>query len=431
MQFTNVFVILFLVGTVVDFVINQLLEFIDYRSRIKNGTKVPEILKDYLDEPKLKETCEYKNAKYKAWIPNTVCALILSLALLFSGFYVWLFNLLWNWSSNAYVTVILFTILGELPASVLSIPFELYHEFGIEKKFGFSTMTFKLWIIDQIKELIVSVVLIAILLSVAVFLILHANNWWWILLSAFYIVFSVIVNIAYPLWIAPLFNKFTPLPEGDLKNRLVGIMEKTGFKADGIFVMDASKRSRHSNAYFTGFGKSKRVVLYDTLVEQMSGEEVEAVMGHELGHYKKHHIIKKLIISIPVMVACLFVVSIIVKNPAIYEGFGFTVQTAVNNAGKQIVSPYMQYVGFFFTAIVFSGYGVIVSLISNTASRKDEFEADMFSAKLCGNGKALSTALIKLNKENLSEVNPPKVYTVFNYNHPPLLERIDAIKDVK
>ena len=305
----------------------------------------------------------------------------------------------------------LFLILGGIPGALLSLPFALYSEFGIEKHFGFSNMTLGMWI---------NMLIMIPLLLAMIGLFKYASDWWWILLGCIYFAFSIGISIIYPIFIAPIFNKFTPLEEGELKTRLEELLKKCGFKASGLFVMDASRRSGHSNAYFTGFGKSKRVVLYDTLIEQLSVDEIEAVLGHELGHYKHHHILKKMILMIPAVFVVLFVISMLVKLPSLYSGFGFV--------DVEVVPYQMMFIGIFLMSLVFGEWGILLNPIMNFMSRRDEFQADAFAKKICGTGEPLCTALIKLNKENLSEIQVPKIYSVFNYNHPPLLERIAALR---
>lgn len=430
MNYSNIFVILFLVGTGIHFALNQVLELIDYRARKLHGKEVPPELADHIDSARLEKTCAYENEKYFLWIPHNVLSLVLTLALVMSGYYVMVYEWLWGATHNVYVTALLFMLFASLPSTVLDLPFELYREFVIEKKFGFSTMTFKLWLADQAKELFVSLLLIVPLICIMVALLDSIAGWWWILLGVVYVLFSFGISFLYPTLIAPLFNKFTPVADGELKTRVENLMERTGFKASGVFMMDASKRSKHSNAYFTGIGKSKRIVLYDTLCEQLTVDEIEAVLGHELGHYKKHHVLKRMLVMIPLIFIALFVVSLLVSLPSLYSGFGFTPQTMLYASGTERVLPFMQFIGVFLMGIVFEGYSDWTDLISNASSRRDEFAADHFAAELCGSGKPLSTALIKLNKENLSEMTPPKIYSVFNYNHPPLLERIKAVSDV-
>lgn len=420
MDLSNVFVIVFLVGTGFSFFLNFMLERMDFSFRKKHGREIPEEIKDYVDAETLDKTCQYEDAKYNLWFPSAFLEVVLSLYLVWVGFYPAVFKWIYHWTQNSFFAAFLFLVLVSIPGAILSVPFALYSEFGIEKHFGFSKMTIGMWIMDSIKSLALSLVISLPLLGIMIALFKYASDWWWILLGCVYVAFSLAISVIYPLFIAPIFNKFTPLEEGELKTRLEKLLEKCGFKASGLFVMDASKRSGHSNAYFTGFGKSKRVVLYDTLIEQLSIDEIEAVLGHELGHYKHHHIIKRMCFMIPMIFVVLFVISFLVKFPYLYKGFGF-------DAGEKV--PFqMMFVGVFLLSMVFEGYSDFAGLISNSFSRKDEFQADAFSKKICGTEEPLVTALIKLNKENLSEIQVPKIYSAFNYNHPPLLERINALR---
>ena len=420
MDFSNIFVLIFLGGTVFSFLLDMILERIDFSFRKKHGREIPEILSEQVDFQTLDKTCRYEDAKYNLWIPSIILEVLLSLYLVFCGFYPALFAWIWSWTNNSFFAAMLFLILGGIPGALLSLPFALYSEFGIEKHFGFSNMTFGMWLGDEIKEFFINLVIMAPLLLAMTALFKYASDWWWILLGCVYFVFSIAISVIYPIFIAPIFNKFTPLEEGELKTRLEELLKKCGFKANGLFVMDASRRSGHSNAYFTGFGKSKRVVLYDTLIEQLTTDEIEAVLGHELGHYKHHHILKKMLFMIPAVFVALFVISLLVKLPALYTGFGFIIEETV---------PYqMMFIGVFLMSLVFGEWASVFSPILNFLSRRDEFQADAFAKNICGTGEPLCTALIKLNKENLSEIQVPKIYSVFNYNHPPLLERISALR---
>lgn len=419
MNFSNVFVIIFLGGTAFSVLLNFFLERIDFTFRQKHGREIPEKVKDFVDSSTLDKTCRYEDAKYFLWIPSVLLDTGLSLYLVWCGFYPAVFNRVWTWTGNSFWAAFFFLVIVSVPGAILSVPFALYSEFGIEKHFGFSNMTLSMWIMDTLKSLFLSLVIGLPLLGAMIALFKYVPEFWWVLLGCVYVAFSILISIIYPIFIAPLFNKFTPLEDGELKTRLESLLEKCGFKASGLFVMDASKRSGHSNAYFTGFGKSKRVVLYDTLIKQLSIDEIEAVLGHELGHYKHHHIVKRMCVMIPLIFAVLFVVSFLVKLPYLYEGFGFV-------TGGEV--PFqMMFAGVFLLGIVFEGFSDLSDLVSNFFSRKDEFQADAFSKKICGTGAPLISALIKLDKENLSEIQVPKIYSAFNYNHPPLLERINAL----
>lgn len=434
-NFSNPFVLIFLIGTIASFLIHHFLEFIDYKARKKNGGTLPKELQEIpaanvFDQEKLKKISEYENAKYFAWIPSSVCNLVLDFALILFGFYPFIFDKICSISGfpssigSCFVCFFLFMIISSIPGEILSIPFSLYREFVVEKKFGFSKMTFKLWIIDYLKEGILSIILSALLTIVASIFFVKCPSSWWFILAAVLICFTFIMQIIYPKFIAPLFNKFSPLEEGELKEKLSVLLQKTGFVSDGIFIMDASKRSGHSNAYFTGFGKSKRIVLFDTLTKTLTADELVAVLGHELGHFKLKHILKRLIFTIPLEFVLLFALYKLAQFTDLYTGFGFANITAQNVSS-------VQFIGLFLAILIYGSISEIISPITNIFSRKDEYEADKFSVEHCNNKEDLISALIKLNSDNLSELLPPKLYVFWNFSHPTLIERIAALKKIK
>ena len=434
-NFSNPFVLIFLIGTIASFLIHHFLEFIDYKARKKNGGTLPKELQEIpaanvFDQEKLKKISEYENAKYFAWIPSSVCNLVLDFALIIFGFYPFIFDkicLISGFPSSigsCFVCFFLFMIISSIPGEILSIPFSLYREFVVEKRFGFSKMTFKLWIIDNLKEGILSIILSALLTIVASIFFVKCPSSWWFILAAVLICFTFIMQIIYPKFIAPLFNKFSPLEEGELKEKLSDLLQKTGFVSDGIFIMDASKRSGHSNAYFTGFGKSKRIVLFDTLTKTLTADELVAVLGHELGHFKLKHILKRLIFTIPLEFVLLFALYKLAQFTDLYTGFGFANITAQNVSS-------VQFIGLFLAILIYGSISEIISPITNIFSRKDEYEADKFSVEHCNNKEDLISALIKLNSDNLSELLPPKLYVFWNFSHPTLIERIAALKKNK
>ena len=434
-NFSNPFVLIFLIGTIASFLIHHFLEFIDYKARKKNGGTLPKELQEIpaanvFDQEKLKKISEYENAKYFAWIPSSVCNLVLDFALIIFGFYPFIFDkicLISGFPSSigsCFVCFFLFMIISSVPGEFLSIPFSLYREFVVEKRFGFSKMTFKLWIIDNLKEGILSIILSALLTIVASIFFVKCPSSWWFILAAVLICFTFIMQIIYPKFIAPLFNKFSPLEEGELKEKLSDLLQKTGFVSDGIFIMDASKRSGHSNAYFTGFGKSKRIVLFDTLTKTLTADELVAVLGHELGHFKLKHILKRLIFTIPLEFVLLFALYKLAQFTDLYTGFGFANITAQNVSS-------VQFIGLFLAILIYGSISEIISPITNIFSRKDEYAADKFSLEHCNNKEELIYALIKLNSDNLSELLPPKLYVFWNFSHPTLIERIAALKKIK
>lgn len=415
----NLFLLIFLIGSAVDFAIDSVLEFIDYRHRKLHGREIPEEVTGSLSNEDIDKTISYENTKFFTWIPHHIISFALSVTLVLLGFYGFVFEKIYSCIQEPLPVLILYSVILSIPSTIISLPFELYNEFVVEKKFGFSTMTFPQWILDQIKGLLVSAVIGIPLLAAAIQVITKAQDWWWLMLGGIMVLFSLGISFIYPTIIAPLFNKFTPVENEEIKSRIENLFSKTGFKSSGIFIMDASKRSRHSNAYFTGFGKNKRIVLYDTLVNQLSAEEIEAVLGHELGHCRKHHITKRMCISIPMTFAVLFLASRFIHMDLLYQAFGFTITE---------IPVFVQLIGISLLFEVFGGFRIITNLISNCSSRKDEFEADRFSREVCGSPEPLISSLIKLNKENSSQINVSKVYSMFNYNHPPLLERIRALR---
>lgn len=428
---SNLFIIVFLTGTVVSFLINQLLEFLDWRAERKSGGKLPPELADIpaascFNTEKLANISAYKSEKYKTFIPSSITGLAVTLCLVWFGFYPWLYQIICGWTgqpdgfANTYWCAFLFFVLAGIPESIVEIPFSLYSEFHVEKKFGFSNMTLKLWILDGIKSFLVSTIMSAILVAAMIGVLCAAPTTWWIFLTAVLILLTFVLQVIYPIVIAPLFNKFTPLEDGELKNRISSLMEKTGFKASGIFVMDASKRSGHSNAYFGGMGKSKRIVLFDTLIKQLTTDELEAVLGHELGHCKLHHILRRMFIMIPLEFVVMYVLYFIAQSPDLYSGFGFQI-------AKESISS-AQFIGLFLASMIAGAVEEILSPIVNFGSRKDEYAADAYSAKLTEKPDALISGLIKLNSENLSQLLPPKLYVFWNYSHPTLIERIRSLK---
>ncbi|MBR0154801.1 MAG: M48 family metallopeptidase [Treponema sp.] len=433
LNFSNCFVWIYIAGIAVTFIANHILEYIDYAARKKNGGVIPDELKDIeaaktaFDEEKLKKITEYENEKYFFWIPKSVLGTALNLCLVLFGFYPFVFSKLAESNlitTNSFVHIFLFLVLIGVPSGILGIPFDIYLHFKLEKKYGFSNMTVKTCVLDFIKGFLVSIVLSLILVFAVTFILNKFPSNWWILVSSVMIAFSFIMMIIYPKFIAPLFNKFSPLEEGELKNKIQGLLEKTGFVNDGLFVMDASKRSNHSNAYFSGFGETKRIVLYDTLIKQLTTDELVAVLGHELGHYKLKHILKRVLFILPIEFLIMFVLYLLSQNVELYNSFGFMMVNETN-----IVN--YQFIGLYLSTLLYEAVSFVTTPISGITSRRDEYQADKYAATICGKSDDLISALIKLNSENLSELLPPKIYSFFKYDHPTLVERVSALKKIQ
>lgn len=423
MDIRNPFVIIFLVFFVASTITKLSLAFINYFHRKKHLGVIPKELEGRLDLEKMKKIDEYSNIKLIYSLCTMIISRIIILLFLCLGFYPWLVSVFNGWTQNLYFLVILFFFMDDLLDTVLSIPGDLYFHFGIEKKFGFNKMTLGLWFSDLIKDLILSFVIKAIMLIVLVFVFKTFADMWWLPIWCFMILFSLAMQVIYPQFIAPLFNKFSPLPDGELRDKLTSLLVKSGYKPDGLFVVDSSKRSTHSNAYFTGMGKAKRIVLYDTLIEKMTPDELTAVMGHEIGHRKKGHILKNMITSFVKSLVMLFLASKLLTLSSLYNGFGFVI------SADHINEAY--YIGLFLLVIIFSPISYFFQPFSAWRSRCHEYEADRFSAELTNIPEALIEGLIKLNLDNLSNLYPAPSYVRFYASHPPLLQRIAALRKIQ
>ncbi len=298
--------------------------------------------------------------------------------------------------------------------SLLELPFSIYSTFVIEERFGFNKMTARLWIVDFIKGLLVSALVGALVLSALLWFIQASAGAWWIYASIFVVFVQLFFAFLYPVLIAPLFNKFTALPQGPLREALLKLSEKAGFKTSGLFTMDGSKRSAHANAYFTGFGRNKRIVLFDTLIEKLEPRETVAVLAHEIGHEKLGHIKKSIALSMLFTVAGFYILNRVLTWNEFYHTFGFSMPSA--HAALTI----------FMVASAPCSY--FLAPLFSTISRRFEFQADAFTVKLLGQGADLSAALCKLSKTSLSNLTPHRLYSAFHYSHPTLYERLNALK---
>ena len=308
--------------------------------------------------------------------------------------------------------------------TALQIPnlfFDWRKQFSLEEKFGFNKSTKGLWVVDKIKGTILGFGFSLLLLALMIWLYREISsafeNTWWVWVFVVFFGIQLLLMILWPKFIIPFFNKLSPLEEGELRDRLMALSEKTGFKAKAIEVIDGSKRSGHSNAYFTGFGKFRRIVLYDTLIEQMEIEEIEAVLAHEVGHYKLGHIPKRLAVSFFLGLGGFFLLSYFLKSPWFYKGFALDASLTESFAPALVIF-----------SLVLGFFTYWLSPLSNYFSRKHEFEADHFAKKAVGGHEPLTSALRKLYVENLSHPLPHPLMTAFHYSHPTLLEREKALR---
>ncbi len=312
------------------------------------------------------------------------------------------------------VTLLLaFALIG----SLLDLPFDWYYNFHIEERFGFNRMTRRIWLGDLFKNLLVSLLIGVPLIAVMLWLMSAAGSTWWLWGWGLWMAFNLLLMVVYPLFIAPLFNEFKPLADEALAVRVKALMDRCGFSAKGLFVMDGSKRSAQSNAYFTGIGRAKRVVFYDTLLARLSPGEVEAVLAHELGHFHHKHIIKMIVQIFLMSLLGLGALGFLAQQSEFYLGLGVTPNANAANDGLALA----------LFMLVLPCISFVLAPLASRASRRHEFQADAY-AKANANGTELAGALVKLTEDNASTLTPDPLYVAFNYSHPPMVERIAAIK---
>lgn len=352
-----------------------------------------------------------------------------SMALLFSGILPWLDRVLADQLGKGPVRGSAFLMLVMVIQSLLKLPLSAYATFRIEGAHGFNTMTWGLYWKDMAKELALSLVLGLPLLYALLWVMERAGGLWWLWSFLIMLAFQLVLMVVYPVLIAPLFNKFKPMEEGDLKSSLLELASGLRFPARGIFVMDGSRRSLHSNAYFTGFGRFRRIVLYDTLIAQMDPRELKGILAHEIGHYKLGHIYKTLFAQMAMLFALFFLASLALDWAPLYQAFGFAppfpADGAVGGSGN---SGAPTAVGFFLFLTALSGLSILLAPLQNIFSRRHEYQADAFALESCRDTEAMQSALIKLSRKNLSNLTPHPWYSAFHYSHPALAERLASLR---
>jgi len=318
-------------------------------------------------------------------------------------------------------------IMLAIPAAieyVASVPFDLASQFGVEKRFGFSTITLQTWVMDQCKSLLLMAILGTLLGGGLLLLIGWLGYWWWAPAWGLLGLFQLLMTFIAPVLILPLFNKFEPLDNEALQGKILDLAHEADFPLEGVYQVDASRRSTHSNAYFTGLGKTRRIALFDTLVEQLSHEQILSVLAHEIGHWVKHHVIWMMVGSILASGAGLWVAATLLRVPWIYETIGAADLYARLGPQGPVVA-----IGLYVIGILVSPVGLIVSPLANWLSRRNEYQADAYALKLYPHPHALEEALIKLSEKNLSNLFPHPLVVVFGYSHPPLTQRVSAIRE--
>ncbi len=406
-----IFVILISI-IVIGYIAGQWLSWLNIRH---SRNPVPSILQGIYDNDKYARQQDYMKSNFRFDSIQTAFSTVGILVLLFTGAFVWLDDILRGYFINEIWLCAAFFAVLAFAADIASIPFDAYDTFVIEKKYGFNKTSSKTFIFDRLKSWFLMAAMGGGLLLIITSVYMLAGEWFWLIAWAVFFVVSLLMNVFYSDLIVPLFNKQKPLDEGPLREAISSFAASTGFSLKKIMVIDGSKRSTKANAYFAGFGSRKRVVLYDTLIEEMSTEEIVAVLAHEIGHYKKKHIITMLFISTFVTGLTLFLMSLLLKYPVFTQALGF--------------ENHSFHSGILIFGILFAPVSAVLGIIANIISRRNEYEADAFAAShSCG--EALISALKKLSSRNLSNLTPHPWYVFINYSHPTLYQRIEKLNHI-
>lgn len=408
----DTFMVVFLAAYLVAAALDAALEILNASHLKKRSGVLPQDFARLIDADKLKRMEEYSLAKTGLGLAQGIAGRIAFLGVILCGALPWVHGMLAD-LGFFLAGLLFFTVIG-LAAAVFSIPFDWCGVFCIEEHFGFNTRSLGLWLRDLLKSLLLSLVLGGGLLSLLLLVILSAGSNWWIWAWMVFFSFQVLLLVLYPLVLAPVFNKFTPLENHPLAGKINDLVEREGLRVKGIFEMDAGKRSRHTNAYLAGLGKTKRIVLFDTLLKAHRDEEVVAVLAHEIGHIKKRHLSKQLVLTGLSSAALLFLASRIMLWPKLYESFGFSSEPA--------------YVGLLLVGILWEPAAFFLSPFAMALSRRFEKEADQYASKLLGGPADLIGALKQMARDNLSNLFPHPLYVAFHYSHPTVPERIGLLR---
>jgi STE24 endopeptidase len=387
--------------------------YLDYLNTTMWSDTLPEKLKGICDEEEYRKTQLYQRDNRRLSFWSSSFNLIVILVMIIAGGFAMIDTFARTISMNMVIISLLFFGIIGLASDIINIPFSVYDTFVVEKKYGFNNMTIRTFITDHIKSWFIALLVGAPVLGLITWFYYKTGKDFWLYAWGLITLFSVFINFFYSELIVPLFNKQTPLQDGDLRIKIEAFAQKTGFRLKNIYIIDGSKRSTKANAYFSGFGSKKRIVLYDTLQNELSEEEIVAVLAHEIGHYKKKHVLVSLLSSVLLTGFMLFLFSLVVNSPQLSQAIGS------QNASFHL--------GLIVFGILYSPLSLLIGLLTNYISRSNEFTADKF---VTDNFKPeiLAEALKKLSVKNLSNMMPHPAYVFFHYSHPPLLSRLAKLE---
>ncbi len=407
----NPFFIIILVALVLEFVLGIVANMLNLKA-MKLG--LPSALGGVYKPDEYHNSQEYTRANTRFDFASSAFRISILISFWFAGGFNYLDGIVRAWGFAPIINGLLYIGILLIGYSLLMLPFSVYATFVIEERFGFNRNTPRMFLLDRAKSLALAVLIGGSLLAGILALFEYAGPFAWLYGWAAATVFVIIVQFIAPTWIMPMFNKFAPLKDGELKEAIIKYGRSVGYKVSGVIVMDASKSSGKSNAFFTGFGRNRRVVLFDTLIEKHTTHELVAVLAHEIGHYKKKHIQQGIAISILNMGLVFFLLSVFLGSSSLYQAFYM---------GQQSI-----YAGLMFFGLLYIPIEMSLSILLQMMSRKNEYEADSFAVETIEEPRSLADALKKLSASNLSNLTPHPFYVFLNYSHPPLLERIQAIQ---
>jgi STE24 endopeptidase len=412
--YSNWFFWLFVVFYAAYFIVEIALDILNMRYAQAHKHTIPPLFAGIYSMADYQKSIDYAQAKTNFKIFGLITKTILIFILIFSSFFGWLDQWLAHFIESSFLRGLSYPFMVALVFYLFALPQSYYYQFVLEERFGFNRMDLKTFIGDNIKTLLLSLAFGIPLMAALLWIIDSTGEHWWIWGFALFMGFQLFTAAIYPVFLAPLFNKFTPLAEGSLKQRIEELARRVNFAMSGIFTIDGSKRSSHSNAFFAGLGSMRRIVLFDTLVEKHSDDEIVGVIAHEMGHNVKKHIQKSLALSALIMLALFYLLSLCLKWPLFYSALG---------AYEPNIAVGLVLFGIFSSVFMFP-----ISPIFTKISRINEFEADAFSVLTTNNKEYLISALVKLTKENLGNLMPHPWYSAYHYSHPTTLERVKAIE---
>ena len=409
-NFTQIFIALVLV----KFLLETYLKIRNLKSIDNNKDSVPARFKDVVTEEEYKKSILYNTDRIRFQIFTALFGAVVLVIFTIGGLLNYLTQVVMDITSSNVLGAVLLGLLLIIVEEIISIPISIYSTFVIEERHGFNKTTRKTFVTDIFKGLFISSAISSILYATVIFIIISAGDLWWIYAFAAVFTLQAIIFFLYPVLIMPLFNKFEPLDDEQFKKPIEKLLEKVDFKSKGLFVMNASLRSTHGNAFFTGFGKNKRIVFFDTLLKTINPDEMEAILGHELGHYKLGHIRKTLISSLVFGFLGFYILNEIFKSDNFFIAHGL-----------ENLTVYSKFLMFY---LVIGSYTFFTKPITSALSRKREFEADDFSFQFT-DGEHMISGLLKLTKDNASNLTPDPLYSSYYYSHPPIAERVASIEN--